>query len=53
MKRIASFSVDHTKLIPGIYLSRVDGDIVTYDIRMRKPHTPPYLEHAALHTIEH
>lgn len=53
MKRIASFSVDHTKLVPGIYLSRVDGDIVTYDIRMRKPNTPPYLENAALHTIEH
>ena len=53
MKRIASFSVDHNKLVPGIYLSRIDGDIVTYDIRMRKPNTPPYLENAALHTIEH
>lgn len=53
MKRIASFSVDHTKLTPGIYLSRIDGDITTYDIRMRKPNTPPYLTNGALHTIEH
>lgn len=53
MKRIASFSVDHTKLTPGIYTSRVDGDIVTYDIRMRRPNVPPYLSNGALHTIEH
>ena len=53
MERIASFCVDHTKLMPGIYVSRVDGDIVTYDIRMRRPNIPPYLENAALHTLEH
>ncbi len=53
MKRIASFSVNHNKLTPGIYLSRIDGDIITYDIRMRKPNTPPYLSNPALHTIEH
>lgn len=53
MERIASFRVDHNKLQPGIYTSRVDGDIVTYDIRMRKPNVPPYLPNAALHTIEH
>lgn len=53
MKRIASFCVDHDKLLPGIYTSRIDGDITTYDIRMRKPNTPPYLDQAALHTIEH
>ena len=35
MERIASFCVDHTKLEPGIYISRIDGDIATYDIRMR------------------
>lgn len=40
MERIASFCVDHTKLEPGIYISRIDGDIATYDIRMRKPNTP-------------
>lgn len=53
MERIASFRVDHNKLQPGIYTSRVDGDIVTYDIRMRKPNVPPYLPNPALHTIEH
>ena len=53
MERIASFCVDHDKLLPGIYTSRLDGDVTTYDIRMRKPNTPPYLEQAALHTIEH
>lgn len=53
MERIASFCVDHNTLTPGIYISRMDGDIVTYDIRMRKPNVPPFLENAALHTIEH
>lgn len=53
MERIASFCVDHNTLLPGIYTSRIDGDIITYDIRMRKPNTPPYLENAAIHTIEH
>ncbi len=53
MDRIASFCVDHNTLLPGIYTSRVDGDIVTYDIRMRKPNVPPYLANPAIHTIEH
>ncbi len=53
MDRIASFCVDHNTLLPGIYVSRVDGDIITYDIRMRKPNIPPYLENPAMHTIEH
>ena len=53
MKRIASFCVNHDKLTPGIYTSRIDGDITTYDIRMRTPNKPPFLEQAALHTIEH
>lgn len=53
MKRIASFCVDHTKLLPGIYISRVDEDIVTYDIRMVRPNTPPFLGNGELHTIEH
>lgn len=53
MERIASFCVDHNKLTPGVYLSRVDGDIVTYDIRMRTPNKPPFLENGVLHTIEH
>lgn len=53
MKKIASFCVNHDTLTPGIYLSRVDGPVVTYDIRMVKPNCPPYLPNAALHTIEH
>lgn len=53
MERIASFCVDHNCLLPGIYTSRIDGDIVTYDIRMRRPNQPPYLTNPALHTIEH
>lgn len=53
MKRIASFCVDHTKLLPGIYVSRIDGDIITYDIRLIKPNTPPFLSNGELHTIEH
>lgn len=53
MEKIASFCVDHNKLQPGIYVSRVDGDITTYDIRMRRPNIPPYLENPVLHTIEH
>jgi S-ribosylhomocysteine lyase len=53
MKKIASFCIDHTKLLPGIYVSRVDDDIITYDIRMIRPNTPPYLANGELHTIEH
>ena len=53
MKRIASFEVDHNKLEPGIYVSRVDGDITTYDLRFIKPNTPPFLSSAVMHTIEH
>lgn len=53
MERIASFCVDHTKLDRGMYLSRTDGDVITYDIRMKKPNAGDYLENGALHTIEH
>ena len=53
MKTIASFMVDHTKLEPGLYLSRVDGDVNTYDLRFIKPNTPPFMDTAAMHTIEH
>ena len=37
MERIASFCVDHTRLDRGMYLSRQDGDVLTWDIRMKKP----------------
>ena len=53
MKRIASFEVNHDTLTPGMYVSRVDGDITTYDIRMVKPNGGTYLENAAMHTFEH
>ena len=44
MKRIPSFCVDHTKLQPGIYTSRIDDDIITYDIRMKKPNVPVFTD---------
>lgn len=53
MEKIKSFSVDHNKMEKGMYISRIDDDIITYDIRMVKPNTPPYLENAAIHTLEH
>lgn len=53
MERIASFSVNHDVLQKGMYTSRIDGDIVTYDIRMVVPNVGPYLENAAIHTFEH
>ena len=53
MERIASFQVDHDKLDRGLYVSRIDGDAVTFDIRMKKPNGGDYLANAALHTIEH
>ena len=43
MERIASFCVDHTKLDRGMYLSRQDGDVLTWDIRMKKPNQGDYL----------
>ncbi len=53
MRKIASFQVDHDVLTPGLYVSRVDGDVVTYDIRMKRPNAGDYLDNAAMHTIEH
>lgn len=53
LQRIASFSVDHTQLERGMYTSRIDDDIVTYDIRMKRPNHGDYLENGALHTLEH
>ena len=53
MQRIASFSVNHDLLDKGMYISRIDGDVVTYDIRMKKPNTGDILGNGELHTIEH
>ena len=53
MKKIASFTVDHNKIDKGMYVSRIDGDVITYDVRMKKPNGGDYLPYAAAHTIEH
>ena len=53
MKKIASFTVNHNRLEKGMYISRIDGDVVTYDIRMKKPNNGDYLGSGELHTIEH
>lgn len=53
MERIASFQVNHDKLREGMYTSRIDGDVTTYDIRMVIPNGGVYLENAAMHTFEH
>ena len=53
LKQIASFQVDHTKLTEGMYTSRVDGDVITYDIRMAKPNCGTYLDVPAIHSFEH
>ena len=50
MERIASFCVDHTRLERGMYLSRQDGDVLTWDIRMKKPNQGDYLTTAAAPT---
>ncbi len=53
MKKIASFTVNHDKMEKGMYISRIDGDVVTYDIRMKKPNGGDYLRMSAAHTVEH
>lgn len=53
MRRIASFSVDHDFIVPGIYLSRVDGDVTTYDLRTRVPNTGDLMDNATMHSVEH
>lgn len=57
MKKITSFTIDHTKLLPGLYVSRKDNiegnTITTFDIRMTRPNVEPVLNTAELHAIEH
>ncbi|MBR1456277.1 MAG: S-ribosylhomocysteine lyase [Oscillospiraceae bacterium] len=53
MEKIASFSINHDKLKKGMYVSRIDGDVVTYDIRMKVPNAGDYLPNGAMHTFEH
>lgn len=57
MKKIASFTVDHLRLVPGVYVSRQDrlGDqtVTTFDLRMTRPNHEPVMNTAEVHTIEH
>lgn len=53
MDRITSFTIDHDLLEPGIYISRVDGDITTYDLRTRKPNAGSYMSDLTMHSVEH
>ena len=53
MERIASFQVDHNKLVPGMYLSRRDGGVTTFDLRFKKPNTGDLLTNAEMHSVEH
>jgi S-ribosylhomocysteine lyase len=52
-KKIASFTVDHNKLEPGLYISRVDGNVTTYDLRTRKPNAGDYMDNLTMHSVEH
>ena len=57
MKLIQSFSVDHTLIVPGIFLSREDkvggGSVTTYDVRLKRPNVEPAIDVAAMHSLEH
>ena len=57
MELIQSFSVDHTRIIPGIFTSRVDTlgeySVTTYDIRLKRPNREPVIDVAAMHSLEH
>lgn len=53
LKKIASFTINHDTLTPGMYISRIDGDCVTYDLRLKFPNQGDYVAQSALHTLEH
>lgn len=53
MNKITSFCINHDILDKGMYVSRIDGDIITYDLRMVKPNNGVYLDNDGLHTFEH
>ena len=53
MKRITSFEVNHNVLKEGIYVSRVDGDITTFDLRTRVPNGGDYMDNSTMHSVEH
>lgn len=57
MEKITSFTIDHIKLIPGVYVSRIDyvagHPITTFDLRMTSPNDEPVMNTAEMHTVEH
>ena len=57
MEKITSFTIDHNKLQPGVYVSRKDqvegGMVTTFDLRMTSPNEEPVMNTAEMHTIEH
>ena len=57
MELIQSFSVDHTLIVPGIFVSREDSvggeTVTTYDIRLKRPNIEPVIDVAAMHSLEH
>lgn len=53
VQKIASFTVDHDLLSEGIYVSRIDGDITTYDLRTRVPNSDDYMDNLTMHSVEH
>ncbi len=53
MNKITSFTVDHDKITPGIYISRIDGDITTFDLRTRTPNAGDYMSDLTMHSVEH
>ncbi|MGF0032712.1 S-ribosylhomocysteine lyase [Bariatricus sp. SGI.154] len=57
MEKITSFTIDHLRLVPGVYVSRIDyvagNPVTTFDIRMTSPNDEPVMNTAEVHTIEH
>lgn len=53
IEKIASFTVDHRVITPGIYVSRIDGDVTTYDLRTRCPNKGEYMDNLTMHSLEH
>lgn len=53
INRITSFNVDHDYIVPGMYVSRIDGDITTYDLRTRKPNADDFMDNITMHSVEH
>ena len=53
VNKIASFTVDHDLLCEGIYVSRIAGDVTTYDLRTRVPNADDYMDNLTMHSVEH